>query len=184
VTRPGKPAVVRFYFDADVIGLAKVLVQVRPDVTYPGDPGGTLHRRTRPPCPITSTDVKDDVWIAQVASLGWLIITRDSRIASKRAELAAVRDSGARMVALSGPETVAHGPNWRCFAASGAPSNVNLKSRARSSTAPRAQPCALCRSTDQGNSARRISSVRSAKSGSLLVKLPTKASQAAVRSSS
>jgi PIN like domain len=106
VTRPGKPAVVRFYFDADVIGLAKVLVQVRPDVTYPGDPGGTLHRRTRPPCPITSTDVKDDVWIAQVASLGWLIITRDSRIASKRAELAAVRDSGARMVALSGPETV------------------------------------------------------------------------------
>jgi len=46
------------------------------------------------------------VWIAQVASLGWLIITRDSRIASKRAELAAVRDSGARMVALSGPETV------------------------------------------------------------------------------
>jgi hypothetical protein len=45
--RPGKPAVVRFYFDADVLGLAKVLVQVRAEVTYPGDPGGTLHRRTR-----------------------------------------------------------------------------------------------------------------------------------------
>jgi hypothetical protein len=106
VTRPGNPAVVRFYFDADVLGLAKVLVQVRADVTYPGDPGGTLHRRIRPACPITSTAVKDDVWIPQVASLGWLIITRDSRIASKRAELAAVRETGARMVALSGPETV------------------------------------------------------------------------------
>jgi hypothetical protein len=104
--RPGKPAVVRFYFDADVLGLAKVLVQVRADVTYPGDPGGTLHRRTRPACPITTTAVKDDVWIPQVASLGWLIITRDSRIAINRAEIAAVRDGGARMVALAGPEAV------------------------------------------------------------------------------
>ena len=184
MTRPGKPAVVRYYFDADVLGLAKVLVQVRPDVTYPGDPGGTLHRRTRPPCPITSTDVKDDVWIAQVASLGWLIITRDSRIASKRAELAAVRDSGARMVALSGPETVGTWAQLEVLCCQWRAIERHLKSRARSSTAPRAQPGALCRSTDQGNSARRISSVRSAKSGSLLVKLPTKASQTAVRSSS
>jgi hypothetical protein len=51
---PGKPAVVRFYLDADVLGLAKVLVQVRAD----------------------------------------------------GAEIAAVRDSGARMVALAGPEAV------------------------------------------------------------------------------
>jgi hypothetical protein len=40
VTRPAKPAIVRFYVDADVLGLAKILVQVRSDVTYPGDPGG------------------------------------------------------------------------------------------------------------------------------------------------
>ena len=102
----GKPADVRFYFDADILGLAKILVEVRTDVTYPGDPGGTLHRRTRPACPITSTAVKDDVWIPQVASFDWLIITRDSRIANNRAEIAAVRDSGARMVALAGMETV------------------------------------------------------------------------------
>jgi PIN like domain len=106
VIRPGKPANVRFYFDADILGLAKVLVQVRPDVTYPGDPGGTLHRRTRPACPIMTTAVKDDVWIPQVASLGWLIITRDSRIPNNQAEISAVRDSGARMVALAGRETV------------------------------------------------------------------------------
>jgi hypothetical protein len=36
-------ATVRFYLDADVLGLAKVLVQLRNDVTYPGDPGGVVH---------------------------------------------------------------------------------------------------------------------------------------------
>jgi hypothetical protein len=105
VIRQEKPATVRFYFDADVLGLAKIVIQVRADVTYPGDPGGTLHRRTRPACPINSPAVKDDVWIPQVASLGWLIITRDSRIANNRAEIAAVRDNGARMVTLAGTET-------------------------------------------------------------------------------
>ena len=42
---PGqRPATVRFYFDADVLGLAKVIVSLRHDVTYPGDPGGVVHR--------------------------------------------------------------------------------------------------------------------------------------------
>jgi len=40
----------------------------------------------------------------QVASLGWLIITRDSRIQQHRAEITAVRQSGARMVVLAGVE--------------------------------------------------------------------------------
>ncbi len=40
MSRPAKPAPVQFYIDADVLGLAKVLVQIRGDVTYPGDPGG------------------------------------------------------------------------------------------------------------------------------------------------
>lgn len=37
---PAKPATVRFYFDADVLGSAKTVVTLRSDVTYPGDPGG------------------------------------------------------------------------------------------------------------------------------------------------
>jgi hypothetical protein len=41
VSRPTKPATVRFYFDADVLGLAKT-VALRSDVTYPGDTGGLL----------------------------------------------------------------------------------------------------------------------------------------------
>ena len=106
MTRPAKPATVRFYVDADVLGLAKVLVQVRNDVTYPGDPGGIVHKRQRPPCLIDSPAVLDRVWIPEVTSHGWLIITRDANIAENRAEIAAVRDSGARMVALAGTEAI------------------------------------------------------------------------------
>ncbi len=97
-----RPAEVRFYFDADLLGLAKVFAPLRADVTYPGDPGAVVHKRHRAPCPVCSPAVKDRVWIPQVAELGWLIITRDSAIQRYRAELAAVRENGARMVALAG----------------------------------------------------------------------------------
>jgi hypothetical protein len=70
-------------------GLARILVQVRNDRTHWGDPGGTLHRRTRSPCPIGSPGVKDDLCFPQVAALDWLIITRDTKIAANRAEIAA-----------------------------------------------------------------------------------------------
>ncbi len=63
-----------------------------------------VHRRQRPPCPITDAATADDVWIPEVASRRWLIITRDRRIAEHRAEVDAVRRSGARLVALAGRE--------------------------------------------------------------------------------
>jgi hypothetical protein len=97
-----KPAVVRFYFDADVLGLARIVAGLRNDATFPGDPGATINRRQRSACPITDRSTKDPVWIEKVAALGWLIVTRDSRIQQHRAEIAAVRESGARMVALAG----------------------------------------------------------------------------------
>ena len=99
-----RPATVRFYFDADVLGLAKVMVKLRPDVTYPGDPGGVVHRRERPPCSITSPATPDEIWIPETARQGWLIITRDSRIQHHQAELDAVRNSGARMITLASDE--------------------------------------------------------------------------------
>jgi hypothetical protein len=34
-----RPALVRYYVDADLLGVAKILVQLRGDVTHPGDPG-------------------------------------------------------------------------------------------------------------------------------------------------
>jgi len=101
-----KPAEVRFYFDADVLGLGKAVARLRADVTYPGDPGGVVHKRGRPPCIITDPETDDDIWIPAVAAEGWLIITRDRRIQERRAEIAAVRDNGARMVSLSGSEAI------------------------------------------------------------------------------
>ena len=73
-----RAAQVRFYVDADILGLGKILGSLRNDVTYPGDPGAVIHKRQREPCPIASPDVLDTDWIPQVAARGWLIITRDS----------------------------------------------------------------------------------------------------------
>jgi hypothetical protein len=109
VTRAPRLAEVRFYCDADILGLAKVLAALRNDVTYPGDSGALLHKRQRPPCPVTKPGTPDDEWIPQVAGLSWLIITRDSRIQEHRAEIAAVRDYGAKMVALSSRDA---GSTW------------------------------------------------------------------------
>lgn len=101
-----KSATVRFYFDADVLGLAKVVAALRSDATYPGDPGASIHKRLRPPCPITDASTLDAEWIPEVARRAWLIITRDSRIQDHRAEVEAVRAAGARVVALAGKEAV------------------------------------------------------------------------------
>ena len=98
-----RPAQVRLYIDADILGLAKLLVQICNDVTYPGDRGGVVHKRRRPPCPITPATLGVD-WLPQVATRGWLIITRDRNIQDHRAEIGAVRDHSARMVTLHGPE--------------------------------------------------------------------------------
>jgi len=70
VSRAPKPAVVRFYLDADVVGLAKVLAELRPDVTYPGDPGKIIHRHARPRCIITHPETADPDWIPAVAAQG------------------------------------------------------------------------------------------------------------------
>lgn len=98
-----RPALVRLYLDADILGLAKLLVRVRNDITYPGDPGGVVHKRRRPPCPITPATLDRD-WIPEVASRGWLIVTRDRNIQDHPAEIGAVRDHSARMITLHGPE--------------------------------------------------------------------------------
>jgi hypothetical protein len=96
-----RPAQVRFYIDADLLGLAKLLCSIRSDFTYPGDPGAIIKRRERPPCIITSAAAKDPTWIAQVAAEGWLIVTRDRHIQQRLGEINAVRDYGAKMINLA-----------------------------------------------------------------------------------
>ena len=65
-----RPATVRFYFDADLLGLAKLLCRERADFTYPGDPGGRIKKRERPPSPIKTPAAPDSKWIPTVATLG------------------------------------------------------------------------------------------------------------------
>lgn len=96
-----RAAQVRFYVDADILGLGKILGSLRNDVTYPGDPGAVLHKRHRPPCPIARPDVLDTDWIPDVAARGWMIVTRDSMIIQNRNEIAAIRENNAKMVALN-----------------------------------------------------------------------------------
>lgn len=62
---------IRFYVDADLLGVAKLLTEVRSDVTYPGDPGGrNPNGLARPPCPIKPGE-KDANWLPRVANEGW-----------------------------------------------------------------------------------------------------------------
>ncbi|HTW14955.1 MAG TPA: hypothetical protein VMF51_07490 [Nocardioides sp.] len=98
-----KSAEVRYYFDEDILLLAHTIARLRSDCTYPGDPGAVIHRRQRPECPIARGS-KDTVWVPAVAARGWVIVTRDHNIRENPAERRAVRENGARMVALAGED--------------------------------------------------------------------------------
>ena len=104
-----RSADVRYYLDEDVLGLAKLLGALRPDIT-------------------TARGAKDLEWIPRAAAAGWLIVTRDSAIQRHTSHLVAVREHGARMVALSGPEALGTWAqlelfmrNWRRMEAAGRP---------------------------------------------------------------
>jgi hypothetical protein len=113
---------IRFYVDADLLGLAKILVSVRADVTYPGDPGGLdIDGALRAPCPILP-GAKDVDWVPTVASLGWIVITRDRHIRHRPAEQAAVLASKGRHVTLDARSALDRWgqleivvPQWRGF---------------------------------------------------------------------
>ena len=101
-----KPAVVRYYFDADILGLAKVVAPLRSDVTYPGARARAVRGRLRPDCVITSADTADTDWIPRVAAEGMAAITRDSQIEQHPAERAAILNAGARVFALNPGQAV------------------------------------------------------------------------------
>lgn len=92
---------VRFYVDADILGLAKVLASLRADVTYPGDPGDVIHKEHRNPCPILP-GAKDLDWIPKVCKNGWLIIARDSAIQRWPLEIAASSTTAAAWLLCPG----------------------------------------------------------------------------------
>jgi hypothetical protein len=139
VTEP-RPATIRVYFDADVLGVAKVVAALRYDVTYPGDPGATINKRSRPACPVTTPAAKDDVWIPEVAQHGWLIITRDRHIQDHPAEIAAVAASvGQAPPNTPGRSSSRSHSRSRSAAPGGAADRASIASRLTPSTEPMSQ---------------------------------------------
>ena len=101
-----KSATLRYYFDADILGLAKIVASLRADSTYPGAPAGVVRKQIRPACIITVLKTADTVWIPAVANAGMVAITRDSAIMRHPKERNAVVKSGARLFALHPDEAV------------------------------------------------------------------------------
>jgi hypothetical protein len=83
-----RPAPVHYHADAGLLGAGKIRAQIRPDVTYPGDPGGPVKgSRVRAACTITDPDTPDEIWKPETTRQEWLIITRDRHIQDHRAEI-------------------------------------------------------------------------------------------------
>lgn len=97
-----KQAVVRYYFDADILDVGKLISSLRSDCTYPGDPGAEIHKHKRLKCVVENTDIPDADWIPQVTKQDLIIITRDNKIQHRVAEVQAVLKYKARVVVLLG----------------------------------------------------------------------------------
>lgn len=94
-----------WYFDEDVIGVAKVLAAAKLAVTWPGDDGKRASPRlSQEPSPIATSGRPDEEWIPAVAQAGLPIVTRDRRILTRTNEVNAVIASRARMFAITSPE--------------------------------------------------------------------------------
>lgn len=96
-----KPRSAEWYFDADTIGVGRILAAAGVRATWPGDDGERRGRPDLPPSPTSRTDVGDEVWIEQVTRAGMVIITRDRRISTRTSEVDAVIASRAKVFALT-----------------------------------------------------------------------------------
>lgn len=95
---------IRFYFDADILGLAKVVCALRNDCTYPGDQGAVIHKRRRPACVVPDQRWKDWQWIPPVAEQNWVAVSRDRNILDHLSLLQLIQEHGLRFVAIGGED--------------------------------------------------------------------------------
>jgi hypothetical protein len=84
--------------------LAKVIRALRPDATFPGDHGATIHRRRRPACIIADPKWKDRQWIPPVAQHGWVAVSRDNDILDHLSLLQSIQEHGLWFVAITGDD--------------------------------------------------------------------------------
>jgi hypothetical protein len=93
------PTGLRFFVDETSLGLGKALAIARHDVVHPGHPD----------LPSVPRGTLDPVWMPIVSAMGLVVISRDKRIRTKPAELAAFRDCGLRVFWLAGKRDL---NNW------------------------------------------------------------------------
>ena len=93
------PTGLRWFVDETSLGLGKMLAIARTDVVHPGH----YNLASVPP------GTPDTVWMPVVASMGLVVISRDKRIRTKPAELAAFRAVGLRVFWLAGKKDLS---NW------------------------------------------------------------------------
>ena len=94
-----RPVVRAWFVDETSLGLGKMLAIARDDVVHPG------HHDL----PSVPTGTLDTVWMPIIAALGLVVISRDKRIRSKPAEIAAFRAAGLRVFWIAGKKDLS---NW------------------------------------------------------------------------
>lgn len=91
-----------WYFDEDVVGVAKILAATKLPVTWPGDDGKRRSERLhQTPSPIERMGLPDEQWIPRIARAGLPIVTRDSKILTRTNEINAVVSSNAQMFVIT-----------------------------------------------------------------------------------
>lgn len=89
---PDGPEVLVFFVDANLLGVAKSLEAVRPDIIYPGHPN----------CPTIVAGTPDPEWLAEAGRRRWVVILRDKHIRSRSREREALLQNGLRTFCLTG----------------------------------------------------------------------------------
>ena len=95
---PG-PIPAAWFVDETSLGLGKMLAIARDDVLHPGHYG----------LPSVPTGTLDTVWMPIVAAMNLVVISRDKRIRTKPAEIAAFRAVGLRVFWIAGKKDLS---NW------------------------------------------------------------------------
>lgn len=81
----------RYFIDENLLGIGRLLAQVREDILFPGHP-------ELPEVPLRTPDLE---WLPFVGNLGWPVIMRDKRIRTRRPERQALLDNGVKAFCLT-----------------------------------------------------------------------------------